>query len=96
MKATLASAAAASVLLSACAADAPPAAQPPVVAADQCGAGALMSLIGRPRSEIPVPVDPSKRRVVCAGGLVTEDYVPDRVTIRFDAETGIVKSVKCG
>ena len=29
---------------------------------DQCGAVALAYLVGRPKSEIPVPVDPARRR----------------------------------
>ena len=32
---------------------------------DQCGAVALAYLVGRPKSEIPVPVDPARRRVAC-------------------------------
>ncbi|MDO9335095.1 MAG: peptidase inhibitor I78 [Caulobacteraceae bacterium] len=63
---------------------------------DSCGAKALQSLIGKPRSEIPVPVDPTKRRVTCTSCPVTMDYNPQRLNILFDADTGIIKDVKCG
>jgi len=43
---------------------APPPA-PTQAAGDSCGANALKYLIGRPRTDIPVPLDPSRRRVVC-------------------------------
>lgn len=100
---------AAVLTLSACA-SAPPATPPapaPISAAptvplpppppeDSCKSGALQYLVGRNRSEIPVPTDPSKRRVACTTCPVTMDYRPDRLNIFFDAETGIIKEVKCG
>jgi len=64
--------------------------------AKQCDAADLAYLIGRSRNEIPVPVDPSRRRVACTSCPVTEDYRPERTNIRYDARTGIVKSVTCG
>ncbi len=63
---------------------------------DACGAWELQSLVGRPRSEIPVPVDPSRRRVTCTTCPVTQDFREDRLNIFFDADTGVVKSVTCG
>lgn len=63
---------------------------------DACGAYELQSLIGKPRSEIPIPVDPSRRRVACTTCAVTMDFREDRLNIFFDAETGIIKSVTCG
>ena len=76
---------------------------PPVAAAapvpppaGRCDAPQLAYLVGRSRNEIPVPVDPSRRRVACTHCPVTEDYRPDRTDIRYDAETGLVTSVKCG
>ena len=69
---------------------------PPPPPADACGARDLQWLVGQPRSRIPVPTDPSKRRVACTTCPVTMDYRPDRLNIFFDAETGIVKEVKCG
>lgn len=66
------------------------------MADDQCGAGALQYLIGKPRTEIPVPLDPGRRRVVCSSCIVTQEYRADRQTIVFSSETGIIESVKCG
>jgi hypothetical protein len=80
----------------------PPVASPPAVAKpiaasmDKCDAAELAWLVGRSRNEIPVPVDTTRRRVACTTCMVTEDYRPDRTTIRYDAATGIVKSVTCG
>jgi hypothetical protein len=73
--------------------EAPP---PRPISNDRCGAEPLQYLVGRPKTEIPVPVDPSKRRVTCTSCPVTMDYREDRLNIFFDAETGIVKDVKCG
>lgn len=96
------------LVLSACASNPQPATSaPPITAAptvplpppppeDSCKSGELQYLVGRNRSEIPVPTDPSKRRVACTTCPVTMDYRPDRLNIFFDAETGIVKEVKCG
>ena len=83
----------------------PPAASPapapeaPVyrpVANDQCGAAGLQYLIGKPRTDIPVPLHPETRRVVCSTCVMTQEYRSDRQTIIFDTDTGLVSSVKCG
>lgn len=63
---------------------------------DQCGAVALQGLVGRPRSEIPVPVDPARQRVACSACAVTQDYSPARLNFFFDADTGLIQSVRCG
>ncbi len=63
---------------------------------DACGAWENQSLIGKPRTAIPVPVDPSRRRVACTTCPVTQDFREDRMNIFFDADTGVVKSVTCG
>ncbi len=68
----------------------------PLASADQCGAADLQYLVGRPRTEIPVPLQPDKRRVVCSSCAVTQDFRPDRQTIVFDTDTGVIKSVTCG
>ncbi|HVY33827.1 MAG TPA: I78 family peptidase inhibitor [Caulobacteraceae bacterium] len=68
----------------------------PASDADQCGATELAYLIGKPRSEIPVPVDPSRRRVYCTTCMVTQDYDPTRLNIVVDSQTGVIKAVKCG
>jgi hypothetical protein len=84
----------------------PPLVTPPPVAAapavplppadDQCGAYQLQGLVGQPRQSIPVPVDPSKRRVVCSTCPMTMDFNPERQTITYDATTGLVTKVQCG
>lgn len=61
-----------------------------------CEAKALQHLVGKSRSEIPVPLDPSKRRVTCTTCPMTMDYRFDRVNILFDKVTGIIKEVRCG
>jgi hypothetical protein len=78
---------------------APAPAQSPVyhpASNDQCGAAPLQYLVGRPRTEIPVPLQPSMRRVVCSTCVMTQDFRADRQTIIFDSDTGIIKSVACG
>ena len=77
-----------------------PPSPPPAAAsgrgADTCGASALAYLVGRPRTEIPVPTDPARRRVTCTTCPVTQDLRPDRQTITYDAATGRVVGVTCG
>lgn len=63
---------------------------------DQCGAAQLQYLVGKPRTDIPVPLNPGKRRVVCSTCVITMDYAADRQTIVFDTDSGLIQSVKCG
>jgi hypothetical protein len=63
---------------------------------DLCGARPLQYLIGKSRTEIPVPVNVTNRRVTCTTCPVTMDFRADRLNIFFDADTGIIKEVKCG
>jgi hypothetical protein len=63
---------------------------------DSCGASDLQYLIGKPHTEIPVPVYPDRRRVLCSTCEITPGYVAWRQTIIFDSRTGRVTSVKCG
>lgn len=69
---------------------------PPPPPRDQCGAASLQDLIGKPRTEIPVPVNPGQRRVACTTCPMTMEFRPDRVNILYDADTGIVREVRCG
>ncbi len=66
------------------------------LANDTCGANDLQYLIGKPRTDIPVPLQPSGRRVVCSTCVTTQEYRADRQTIVFDTDTGLIKSVTCG
>jgi len=68
----------------------------PQVDADLCKANDVQWLVGKPKSEIPVPVDVVNRRVVCTTCPVTEDYSPYRLNIFFNAETEVVETVRCG
>jgi len=68
----------------------------PEPTADACGAKALQRLVGRPRSEIPVPVKPELQRVACTTCAITMDFNPDRLNFFFDEKTGIIKEVRCG
>ena len=63
---------------------------------DLCRAGENQNLVGKPKEEIPVPVDVINRRVVCTTCAITEDYSPYRLNIFFNQETGIVEQVRCG
>jgi len=76
----------------------PPVAQAPRPAppADSCGAAAAQHLVGRNRSEIPVPVNPALQRVACTTCPVTQDFNPNRLNFFFDADSGIVREVRCG
>jgi hypothetical protein len=75
---------------------APPASPRPRPADDMCGAYEAQDLVGRPRSEIPVPVLPALQRVACTTCAVTMDFNPRRLNFFYDAETGLIKEVKCG
>ena len=68
----------------------------PAPAADSCGARPLQSLIGRPRTEIPVPIHPERQRVMCTTCPMTMDYNAGRLNFLFDASTGLIKEVRCG
>ncbi len=63
---------------------------------DTCGAAALAGLVGRPRTQIPVPVDLTHRRVACTACPVAPDVQLDRVNILYDAQTGLVTKITCG
>jgi hypothetical protein len=70
--------------------------QPDVDVRDACGAADMQRLVGRPRSEIPVPLDPNRQRVACTTCPLTQDYRPDRLNFFFDAASGIIRQVRCG
>ncbi len=59
-------------------------------------AGEHQGLIGRPRTEIPVPVNPADQRVACTSCPITQDYNPRRLNFFFDAATGLIREVRCG
>jgi hypothetical protein len=69
---------------------------PPPPPRDQCRAGEHQQFVGRPRTEIPVPVNPSEQRVACTTCPVTMDFNPRRLNFFFEAASGIVREVRCG
>jgi len=70
--------------------------RPQATARDQCGAAEMQGLVGRPRTEIPVPIEPSRQRVACTTCPVSEDFNPARLNFFFDAATGLIKEIRCG
>ena len=68
----------------------------PSADADLCKARDLQWLVGRPKTEIPVPVEVVNRRVACTTCPVTEDFSAYRLNIFFNQETDIVEQVRCG
>ena len=65
-------------------------------AGDTCGAADLAYLVGKSRTEIPVPADLSHRQVVCTTCPAAPDVRPERLTITFDSATKLVTKVACG
>ncbi|MGH6908891.1 MAG: peptidase inhibitor I78 [Phenylobacterium sp.] len=70
--------------------------EPVPTSGDRCGAAEAQGLVGKLRTEIPIPIDPAKQRVACTTCPVTMDFSPDRLNFFFDAETGLIKEVRCG
>jgi hypothetical protein len=75
---------------------APPPVSPPALPKDACGADEAQRLVGRPRSEVPIPMRPALQRVACTTCPVTMDYNPRRLNFFYEASSGIIKEVKCG
>ncbi len=73
----------------------PPAPAPLAALSDSCGAGALRYLVGKPKTQIPVPVDLSKRQVICTTCTLPANEDPSRATILFDPTSGLVTDVMC-
>jgi hypothetical protein len=70
--------------------------EPPPPDADRCGAVEAKGMIGKLRTEIPIPIDPTRQRVACTTCPVTLDFSPERLNFFFDAATGVIKEVRCG
>lgn len=67
----------------------------PAPDADRCNAGAHQSLIGTHVGAVSFPAD-ANVRVVCTTCPTTKDYRPDRLNVRFDQATGLIRRVECG
>jgi hypothetical protein len=75
----------------------PPArSSPPGPPVDICRAGELQWLVGKPRTQIPVPVNVVNRRVTCTTCPITQDFVPGRLNIFFNDQSGLGEQVRCG
>ena len=61
----------------------------------RCDAEASKSLIGSHRGAVDFAAG-ADVRFVCTTCSATEDYRPNRLNIRFDEATGIIRSVDCG
>ena len=61
----------------------------------RCDAEAAKSLIGSHVGAVTFPAD-ANVRVVCTTCPTTKDLRPDRLNVRFDQATGIIRSVDCG
>lgn len=83
----------AGIALAGCAATPPAPAGPP--APKQCDAPAAQSLVGAHVGAVDF-ASGANVRIVCTTCATTRDYRPDRLNIRFDQQTGIIKSVDCG
>lgn len=70
--------------------------KPPQPEKDQCGLKDAQAFVGKHRTSLPAPVDPSRWRVACTTCPVTMDYRADRLNILFNPDTGVVQQVKCG
>lgn len=69
---------------------------PPPPPRDSCGAADLAFLVGKPKTEIPIPADLTKRQVICETCPRMTDVRQDRQTILYDDATKMVTSVTCG
>jgi hypothetical protein len=61
----------------------------------RCEAEAARSLIGTHVGAVSFPAG-ANVRIVCTTCPTTRDLRPDRLNIRFDEATGIIRSVDCG
>lgn len=78
-------------LMTACA----PTPTPGPTGPQRCDAAAARSLIGSHRGAVDFAAG-ADVRFVCTTCSATEDYRPNRLNIRFDEATGIIRSVDCG
>lgn len=62
---------------------------------ERCDAGAAQSLIGSHIGAVSFAPD-TNVRIVCTTCPTTRDLRPDRLNVRFEQATGIIKAVDCG
>ena len=61
----------------------------------RCDAAASRSLIGSHVGAVDFAPGATVR-MVCTTCMATQDHQPDRLNVRFDQASGIIKSVDCG
>lgn len=61
----------------------------------RCNAEDARSLVGSHIGAVTFPRDAVVRNV-CTTCAATEDYRPERLNLRFEEATGIIRSVDCG
>ncbi len=84
---------AASGSLAACAP--PPEPSSPGTRPGRCDAAAAQTLIGSHVGAVTFPAG-ANVRIVCTTCPTTRDYRPDRLNVRFEEVSGIIRSVDCG
>ncbi|WP_029415447.1 hypothetical protein [Brevundimonas bacteroides] len=67
----------------------------PAAGPGRCDAAAAQSLVGTHVGAVTFPAD-ANVRIVCTTCPTTRDYRPDRLNVRFEEATGIIRSVDCG
>lgn len=81
--------------LAACAPVDPAAPGTPAPGPQRCDANAHRSLIGTHVGSVSFPAG-AEVRIVCTTCPTTRDFRPDRLNVRFDQATGIIRRVDCG
>ncbi len=61
----------------------------------RCDAAASRSLVGSHVGAVDFAPG-ANVRIVCTTCMATQDHQPDRLNVRFDQASGIIKSVDCG
>ena len=89
----IAAAAAAVVLVGACAPTQPT--PNPETTPQRCDAAGAQRLVGSHVGAVDFAAG-ANVRIVCTTCPTTRDLRPDRLNIRFDQDTGIIRSVDCG
>jgi hypothetical protein len=79
--------------LTACAATPEPTS--PGAGPGRCDPDAAQTLIGTHVGAVTFPAE-ANVRIVCTTCPTTRDYRPDRLNVRFDEASGIIRSVDCG
>ena len=61
----------------------------------RCDAAASQSLVGSHIGAVDFAPG-ANVRIVCTTCMATQDHQPNRLNVRFDQASGIIKSVDCG